>query len=84
MVLNSSCMSKSTEELLQNSPLGNSLEVQWLGLGALTAVAQVQSLVGELRSCKPHGVAKKNPKTKTVLFPGSLIKLEFGGMRPKH
>ena len=62
MVLNSSCMSKSTEELLQNSPLGNSLEVQWLGLGALTAVAQVQSLVGELRSCKPHGVAKKKIK----------------------
>ena len=28
-------------------------------LGTFTAVAQVQSLVGELRSCKPHGAAKK-------------------------
>ena len=36
--------------------------VQWLGLGAFTAVAGVQSLVGELRSCKPHGVAKKIKK----------------------
>ena len=29
---------------------GNSLAVQWLGLGAFTALAQVQSLVRELRS----------------------------------
>ena len=41
---------------------GNSLAVQWLGLGAFTAVTQVESLVWELRSCKPHGTAKKNPK----------------------
>ena len=39
--------------------LGNSLAVQWLGLGAFTAGAQVQSLVGKLRSCKPCGMAKK-------------------------
>ena len=32
---------------------------QWLGLGAVTAVAWVQSLVRELRSCKPCGVARK-------------------------
>ena len=32
---------------------GNSLVVQQLGLGALTATAQVQSLVGELRYHKP-------------------------------
>ena len=32
---------------------GNSLVVQWLGLWAFTARAQVQSLVRELRSCKP-------------------------------
>ena len=37
---------------------GNSLAVQWLGLGTFTAVAQVQSLVGEIRSCKPSGAAK--------------------------
>ena len=39
--------------------MGNSLAVQWLGLGAFTARAQVQSLVGELRSRKPRGVAIK-------------------------
>ena len=32
--------------------------VQRLGLGAFTAMAQVQSLVGELRSRKPHSAAK--------------------------
>ena len=31
-------------------------------LGNFTAVAQVQSLVRELRSCKPHGTAKKKRK----------------------
>ena len=38
---------------------GISLAVQWLGFGAFTAVAQVPSLVRELRSHKPQGVAKK-------------------------
>ena len=38
---------------------GNSLAVKWLKLSAFTAIACVQSLVGELRSCKLHGVAKK-------------------------
>ena len=38
---------------------GNALVVQWLGLGAVTATAQVQSLVGELRSRKPQGTTKK-------------------------
>ena len=38
---------------------GNSLVVQCLGLGAFTAGAQVRSLVRELRSRKPRGVAKK-------------------------
>ena len=32
--------------------------VQWLGLGTFTTVAQVQSLVGELRSRKLRGVVK--------------------------
>ena len=36
----------------------NSLLVQWLGCSAFTAMAQVQSLVGELRSCKLHRVDK--------------------------
>ena len=39
--------------------IGSSLAVQWLGLGAFTAVAQVQSLVEELRSHKPLGEKKK-------------------------
>ena len=37
----------------------SSLVVQWLELGAFIAVAWVQSLVWELRSCKPLGMAKK-------------------------
>ena len=39
--------------------MGNFLAVQWLGLGTSTAVAQVQSLVRELRSHKLCSVAKK-------------------------
>ena len=38
---------------------GNSLTVQWLGLHTSTAGARVPSLVGELRSLKVHGPAKK-------------------------
>ena len=39
---------------------------QWLGFGAFTVKAQVQSMVGELRSCKPQGwgVAKIKNKIK--------------------
>ena len=33
--------------------------VQWLGLGAFTARAQVQSLIGELKSYKLRGTAEK-------------------------
>ena len=49
---------------LKNPTDGNSLAVQWLGLRAFTAEGrvQVQSLVRDLRSCKPHGVAKKPPQ----------------------
>ena len=39
--------------------LGSSLAVQWLGLGAFTAGVWVRSLARELRSHKPHSVAKK-------------------------
>ena len=40
---------------------GNSLVVQWLGLGS---IPQVLALVRELRSCKLCGVAKtKSEKT---------------------
>ena len=37
----------------------NPLKVKGLGLQVCTAGAQVQSLVGELRSHVPHSVAKK-------------------------
>ena len=36
--------------------------VQWLGLSAFPAVAQVQSLVRELRSFKLQGAAEKKKK----------------------
>ena len=49
----------------QNRFPGNSLAVQLLRLGALTAVPWVRSLIRELRSHKPHGTAKKQNKTKT-------------------
>ena len=39
------------------SERGNSLAVQWLGLGTFTARAWARSLMGELRSCKPRGAA---------------------------
>ena len=41
------------------------LEVQWLGLGVLTARPQVLSLIGDLRSCKLHITVKKK---KMVIF----------------
>ena len=36
--------------------------VHWLGPGVFTAVAQVQSLVGELRSYKLHSATEKKKK----------------------
>ena len=36
---------------------GSSLVVQQLGLNTFTAVTRVQSLIGELKSCKPSGVS---------------------------
>ena len=41
---------------------GTSLVAQWLGLHAVTAVAQVQSLVRELKSCKLYSAEKKKKK----------------------
>ena len=51
----------------RNSVLGNSLTVQWLGLGIFTTMAWVQSLVGELRSHEPHGVAEKKKERNSAL-----------------
>ena len=44
---------------LKSEPSGDSLAVQWLGLGAFTAEAQVLSLVGKLSSHKPCSALKK-------------------------
>ena len=63
-------------KLLKQRTLGNSLAVQWLGLGAFTAVAQVQSLVRELRSRKPHSTAKNKQTSKqTNRGPSTLLYL---------
>ena len=53
----------SSEQVLKTHLLGNSLAVQWLGPGAFTAGAQVQSLVGELRSYR-HGQKTKKTENK--------------------
>ena len=49
-------------QMLRQKRSRNSLVVQRLGLGALTAGAQGQSLVGELRCRMPRGVAKKEKR----------------------
>ena len=43
-----------------------SLAVQWLGAGAVTAGAHVQSLVEELRSCKSQAKNKQTNKQNTL------------------
>ena len=50
----------------QKNTVGNFLVAQWLGLGAFTDEAQVQSLFGELRSHKPRGTAPPNKKIKSI------------------
>ena len=42
--------------------------VQWLGSMFSSRKAQDQSLVGELRPYKPHGVAKKKKKKITQFY----------------
>ena len=44
---------------LQKQMEGNSLAVQWLGLSTRTAKAQIQCMVGELRSHKLQSGTKK-------------------------
>ena len=50
----------------KKTPPGTSLGVQWLGLWASTAGAQVRSLVRELRSHMPQGATKKQKKKDTL------------------
>ena len=46
---------------------GNSLAVQWLGLGSFMSGAWVQSRVRELRYCKRVDTVKKKKKNKKEL-----------------
>ena len=48
---------------IQEASIGTFLAVQWLRLRASTAEGTVQSLVVQLRSCKPRIGAKKKKKT---------------------
>ena len=54
--------------LIKDAVYGNSLVVHWLGLGAFTARARVQSLLGELRSCKSCSVAKIKKIQSIMIF----------------
>ena len=56
--------------------LGTSLEIQWLGLDASTSVAWVQSLVGELRSRKPPGMARKKKVISQVSSVKSIMRVK--------
>ena len=63
----------------------NSLVAQLLGLGPFTAVAQVQFLLWELRSCKPWGMAKNKQKNWAIqvmqmwldLFSSLILSFQF-------
>ena len=48
--------------LLKRTNFRNSMVGPWLGLGTFTAMAWVQPLVGELRSCKLCDVSNKKTK----------------------
>ena len=64
---------------INNDDSGNSLVVQWLGLHTLTAMGRVESLVGELRSHKPRGLAKKK---KIILPEGNNVGGREGNIEP--
>ena len=49
--------------LAKNKRLGNPPALLWLGFCTPIAGTQVQSMVKELRSHRPHGAAKKANKT---------------------
>ena len=48
---------------------GSSLVVWWLGFSAFTAMVQIQSLVGKLRSQKLRGMAQKKKTNKNLVEP---------------
>ena len=50
-------------QFFENSPV-----VQWLGLSTFTVNIQVRSLVGELRTYKPHSQTKMNKEKSNFSF----------------
>ena len=60
--------------------LGISLAVQWLGVHAPIRAVWVQSLVGKLRSCILHGMAKKE---KIKLYMSSSKEYKKGDVKTK-
>ena len=58
----------SLSDSYKNTCLGNSQVVQQLELCAFTAMARVQSLVGELRSRKQRSMAKKKKKNTCLII----------------
>ena len=57
---------------------GNSMLVQWLGLGVFTAMARVQPLVRGLRSHKPAMLPKKKKKRRGKMDKLPMIAIEQG------
>ena len=69
IVSGKSCLNHPEIQLLTNLRKvigGSSLMAQWWGFWAFIAVAQVQSLVRELRSGKPCGASKKKERKRKV------------------
>ena len=56
--------------------VGNSLTVQWLGLGTFTAMTWVQFLAGKLRSHKLHGQKKKKKKLKKATCQNGIFSIQ--------
>ena len=64
--------------------LGNFLAVQWLGLGAFIAMAWLQSLVRELRSCKLAVQPKEKKKKAKARFEGMACQAQEVGWKNKR
>lgn len=60
--LDNSCPFQSKQLLFGKFCLEHSMAIQCLGFSTFTAVAWIQSLVGELRSHKPYFVVRKTKK----------------------
>ena len=50
---------RKIEDLNKEMDRSSLVMVQWLGLAAFMVVAQVRSLVQELRPCRPHSGTKR-------------------------